>query len=38
MEDNINILKRVLDFSLTHHCVICSNKLPGAAIKLTSKV
>lgn len=29
MEDNINLINRVLDSILTHHYVICSNKLPG---------
>lgn len=37
MEDNINLISRVLDSILTHHCVICSNKLPGTDIKLTSE-
>lgn len=26
-----------MDFSLAHHCMICSNKLPAADIKLTSE-
>ena len=37
MEDNINIINSIVDSILTHHCVICSNKLPGTDIKLTSE-
>lgn len=37
MEDNINLINSVVDSILTHHCVICSNKLPSTDIKLTSE-